>query len=103
MHHTQIVFMLWSNITDMYYNVYHLFNLCSTAPPTRKILDRRRLEEAHLKLCVVDVFDRYRNYFQVWEVHTNLQTTLDNITPIFYEAFSTKYAGKIVNVKHDIM
>lgn len=66
------------------------------ATTDRKILDRRRLEEAHIRLSIIDVYKRYKQHFPVWRMHTSLQATLENITPIFYEAFSAKYAGKCV-------
>ena len=66
------------------------------ATTDRKILDRRRLEEAHLKLSIIDVYKRYKEHFPVWIICTSLQATLENITATFYEAFSTKYAGKCI-------
>ena len=59
----------------------------------RQCMDRRRLEEAHLKFCILDVFKRYPRNFPHWHVATNLQQALDTITPAYYEAFCTKYAG----------
>ena len=64
----------------------------------RKILDRRRLEEAHLMLCFLDVFKRYSNYFKTWSLNTDTEINLDSITPIFYDAFSAKYGGKQVAI-----
>ena len=60
----------------------------------RQQLDRRRLEEAHLKLCVLDVFNRYPEVFPKWLLNTDLRSSLNAITPLYYEAFSLKYAGK---------
>ena len=64
----------------------------------RKILDRRRLEEAHLKLCILDVFRRYSSYFKTWSLNTDTQISLESITPTFYDAFSAKYGGKQVHL-----
>lgn len=61
--------------------------------PNRKLLDRRRLEDAHLKMCMLDVFKKYPGTFRSWEIYTNLQETLDNCTPLYYEAFLKQYAG----------
>ena len=59
----------------------------------REQLDRRRLEEAHLKLCMLDVFKRYQGTFQTLSMNTSVQQSLDDMTPLYYEAFATKYAG----------
>jgi hypothetical protein len=56
-------------------------------------LDRRRLEEAHMRFCVLDVFQRYPHTFPTWKISTSLQRNLDDIIPYYFSAFSTKYAG----------
>ena len=56
-------------------------------------LDRRRLEEAHMRFCILDVFKRYPQTFPTWTITSNLQQTLDDITPLYYSAFATRYAG----------
>lgn len=67
---------------------------CSASPDAnRKSLDRRRLEDAHLKICILDVFKKYPGTFTSWEICTNFQETLDNCTPLCYEAFLKQYAG----------
>lgn len=66
------------------------------ATTDRKLLDKRRLEEAHLRLSVIDVYKRYKEHFPAWIINTSLQATLENITPTFYEAFSAKYAGECI-------
>lgn len=59
----------------------------------RQCVDRRRLEEAHLRYCILDVYKRYPAAFPHGLISTNLQQTLDDITPTYYEAFTQKYAG----------
>ena len=66
------------------------------ATTDRKVLDRRRLEVAHLRLSIIDVYKRYKEHFPVWIIHNSLQATLENIAPRFYEAFTAKYAGKCI-------
>ena len=66
------------------------------ATTDRKILDKRCLEETHLRLSIIDVYKRYKEYFPGWIMHSSLQATLENITPTFYNAFSAKYAGKCI-------
>ena len=61
-------------------------------------LDRRRLEEAHMKFCVLDVFVRYPQVFSTWKIFLNLQQCLDDVTPTYYNAFTSKYAGLSVNI-----
>ena len=66
----------------------------SASPDTnRKLLERRRLEDAHLKICMLDVFKKYPGTFTSWEICTNFQETLDICTPLYYEAFLKQYAG----------
>ena len=56
-------------------------------------LDRRRLEEAHMKFCILDVFKRYPQAFSTWKISTSLQQNLNNIIPHYFSVFSAKYAG----------
>ena len=56
-------------------------------------MDRRRLEEAHLRFCLLDVFKRYPQIFPDWTISSNLQKSLDAITPLYYTAFSDHYVG----------
>lgn len=56
-------------------------------------LDRRRFEEGHIKFCVLDVYKQYPNAFPKWIIQGSIQETLDKITPVYYTAFSEKYAG----------
>jgi len=60
---------------------------------SRNLLDQRRLEEAHLKFCVLDVYQKFKDHFPNWEINHNLHQTLDDITPVFHKAFSSKFAG----------
>ena len=73
---------------------YCLSSWCKNPSIDRKELDRRHLEEAHMKICVLDVYKRYPVTFPVWTVNVNLQQTLDDVTPRYYEAFASKYTGK---------
>ncbi len=57
-------------------------------------LDRRRLEEAHLIFSILDVFWHYPSKFEEKKVYTSVQQTLDVVTPIFYDAFTSEYACK---------
>ena len=59
----------------------------------RASLDRRRLEEAHIRFCILDIFQKYPAAFPHRSIATNLQESLDVITPVYYEAFAAKYAG----------
>ena len=59
----------------------------------RKQLDRRRLEEAHLKICIINVFKSYPKAFPRWSISSDMQQALSTVTPIYYEAFSSLYAG----------
>ena len=72
-----------------------LFSLSSDegACTQREQLDRRRLEEAHMKFCLLDVYKQYPLTFCTWVIRTNLQQTLDKITPLYYSSFSDRYAG----------
>ena len=62
----------------------------------RKQLDQRRLEEAHLKYCVLDVYQRYKEVFKTHWISHNLQQTLQDITPLLHKAFSAEFAGMMI-------
>ena len=51
------------------------------------------MEEAHLKYCVLDVYQRYAEVFSSQVISHNLQETLHDITPLLHEAFSAEFAG----------
>jgi len=59
----------------------------------RKPLNRKRLEEAHLKICMLDVFRRYPKFFPTWIIHTQFYESLDLYGPVYYDAFVNQYAG----------
>ena len=58
----------------------------------RACLDCRRLEEAHLKYAVLCIYQRYSQSFPRWVIASDTKQTLENITPLFYKAFSEHYA-----------
>ena len=68
--------------TLLYSNDYH-----------RQCMDRRRLEEAHLLFCILNVYKQYPKAFPCGVVSSDLQQTLDDVSPAYYEAFTKKYAG----------
>ena len=59
----------------------------------REQLDRRCLQEAHMRFCMLDVFKRYPQTFSTRTISSNLQQSLDDITPLYYNAFAARYAG----------
>lgn len=64
----------------------------------RACLDRRRLEEAHLKYAVLCVYQRYPHYFTRLSIDLCIRQTLEDITPLFYRAFSARYACKFIHM-----
>lgn len=62
----------------------------------RACLDRRRLEEAHLKYAILLVYRNYPEHFPSWKVSRDVRIKLGEVSPIYYKAFSTHYAGKCV-------
>ena len=56
-------------------------------------LDRRRLEEAHLKYCILQMYQRYPKNFPKWSIASTLKQTFKSVTPTFYQAFSANFAG----------
>jgi len=73
-------------------NVY--FCRVTITDSSRKSLDHRRLEEAHLKFCTLDVYQKFKEDFSNWGIKHNLYQTLDDITPVLHKAFCTKFAGQ---------
>lgn len=55
-------------------------------------LDRRRLEEAHLKFCVLEVYGRYPDVFPRWIIRKSVDLTLEDVTPAYFRAFEDRYA-----------
>ena len=61
-------------------------------------LDRRRFEEAHLKYEMLMVQARYPTMATgPLPIATDISDTLEKFTPAFYEAFSHRYSGKLIN------
>ena len=56
-------------------------------------LDRRRLEEAHLRFCVLQLSSRYPD-IPLGSIETSVFETIDKIAPLYYKAFQKKYGGK---------
>lgn len=79
------------------YNLCIMYT-CSESKMNRTCLDRRRLEEAHLIISILDVFSHYSESFPVWSINTNVMKTLDVISPVYYEAFTTRYAGRLLRL-----
>ena len=46
-----------------------------------------------LKVCIIDVFKSYPIAFPHWSISTDIHLALTFVTPIYYEAFSSRYAG----------
>ena len=73
-------------------NIYFL--LCNSEYTDRDALDKRRLEEAHMRFCILDVLKRYPQLSPtLLKLYSSLQQSLDDITPLYYNAFSSRYAG----------
>ena len=60
----------------------------------RASLDRRRLEEAHLKYAALHVYTWYPDFFPVMSMASSIQQILADMTPTFYTAFSMYYSCK---------
>ena len=61
-------------------------------------LDRRRFEEAHLKYAMLMVQARYPTMATgPLPIATDISDTLEKFTPAFYEAFTHRYSGKLIN------
>ena len=57
-------------------------------------LDRRRLETAHLKYAMLKTQSRYgATLSSSIPMQTDFCKTLEKFTPLYYEAFTSKYAG----------
>ena len=63
----------------------------------RASLDRRRLEDTHLKYAVLRVYKWYPNVFPTMTMASSIQQTLEDMTPSFYSAFSLYYSRKFKN------
>ena len=62
----------------------------------RACLDRRRLEEAHLRYAIVMVYRDYPGQFTSWKVSCDIRITLEKVSSVYYKAFSARYAGIII-------
>lgn len=62
----------------------------------RACLDNRRLTDAHLKYCLLEVFQNYKETFKEYMIYTNLEHTLDEVTPLYYKAFAKLYKCKYI-------
>ena len=60
----------------------------------RLSLDRRRLEEGHLKYCILMVYFYYPDAFPSWNISSNILSTIDNITPVYYNYFTKRFASR---------
>ena len=61
----------------------------------REPLNRHCLEEAHMRFCMLDVFRRYKEVCSTWKICSNLQQSLDEMTPHYYNTFTSRYGGKL--------
>ncbi len=68
---------------------------CSTLVK-RESLDRRRLEEAHLKFAVLQAANRYTDYFSMAEllIYPDVHETLQSVTQRYYCAYQARYSGE---------
>ena len=70
--------------------------------PLRSKLDYGRLEDAHLKFCMLNVCAMYPSELGKFQISGDLTHSLEQITPIYYEAMRKKYSGtyilKYVNI-----
>ena len=57
----------------------------------RLSLDRRRLDEGHLKYCILMVCSYYPDAFPSWNISSNILSTIDNITPVYYNYFTKRF------------
>ena len=66
------------------------------------MLDRRRLEAAHLKYAALQTAAHYSDYFATSDMvfYTDVQETLEKITPTFYSAFQAHYSGNILQNRY---
>ncbi len=62
-------------------------------------LDRRRLEDAHLKYAMIKVSKRYLPESTHWTMKSDLFSSLNDFTPTYFNWFTSKYAGNYLNFK----
>ena len=63
----------------------------------RQLLDRRRLEDAHLKFACLQIAKWYPQSFKHHNLvfTPSLNETLQKLTPVYHEAFLGFYSSKI--------
>lgn len=64
----------------------------------RACLDRRRLEEAHLKYCILKMYKKYPNYFHDFKITSDVKHILEVVTPVYYKAFSELYMCEFIAI-----
>lgn len=71
-------------------------NLFNSTLRTRHKLDRRRLEDAHLKYALLLIVADYPDVFNKLDmmVSSNIQETLQSITSKYYCGFQNRYASE---------
>ena len=57
----------------------------------RACLDYRRLEEAHLKFCILRAQKEYPDHLSKLTLQHSVNDTLEEMTPIYFKAFSDRY------------
>ena len=72
-----------------------MYQHCSDTLRRRQQMDHRWLEEAFLKYATLQVAGWYPSHISLLQLHLHegLSETLTKITPLFHNAFISKYAG----------
>ena len=75
---------------------FSLHSGVAAAVQKRASMDRRRLEDAHLKFAVLQVVSWYPEALTLGEVDlsSSVSECLGRVTGTYYSQFSKKYAGK---------
>lgn len=83
------------------------YSHCSSVVPElqhRLRLDRRRFEAAHLKYAILTTQSRYPEIAAgSIAMNTDISSTLEVITPTFYDAFTQRYAGTYLPSSPDLL
>ena len=61
-------------------------------------LDRRRLEEAHLRYAIINVTRRFLPECSHTAIKGDLCSTLKEFTPTYFKMFTAKYAGNYIQL-----
>ena len=64
----------------------------------RRLLDKRRLEDAHFQYAILRVAAWYNWRLSDLPLHGVANDTLLQISSTFYEAFMKKYSGEILSL-----